>query len=82
MRRFEGLRPDPPAEYITKGISNGGITGNGQPDYEGVVWSDGTVTIRWCTAYRSTATFDNWDDFHHVHGHPEYGTVIRWLDPT
>lgn len=76
MKRFEGVRPNPPEEYIEKGITNAGKT----KDYEGVVWSDGTVTIRWCTAYRSHSIWNSYYDFYQVHGHPEYGTEIIWLD--
>lgn len=76
MRRFEGYRPNPPTEYQDKGITNSGVT----KDYEGVVFSDGTVVIRWCTEYRSHSVWDCYADFYQVHGHPEYGTVIKWLD--
>lgn len=50
------------------------------PQYEGVVWTDGTVTLRWLTPLRSTSV---WPDLHSalgVHGHPEYGTEILWHD--
>jgi hypothetical protein len=69
---FAGYRPQPPAEYAEKGITNSGDS----PDYEGVIFSDGTVVIRWRTKYRSTAIFASWDEFLQVHGHPEYGTRI------
>ncbi len=71
-RVFRGYRPQPPAEYAEKGITN---SGSG-PDYEGVIFSDGTVVIRWMTRYRSHSVWMNWDDFLQVHGHPEYGTAI------
>lgn len=76
MRRFQGLRPRPPEEYIDKGITHAGTA----PDFEGVVFSDGTVVVRWCTQYKSHSVWTNWDDFYHVHGHPEYGTIIDVLD--
>jgi hypothetical protein len=71
-RMFRGYRPQPPAEYAEKGITNSGSS----PDYEGVVWSDGTVSVRWLTEYRSFSNWASWEDFHQVHGHPEYGTTI------
>jgi hypothetical protein len=71
-RLFHGYRPQPPVEYAEKGITNSGNS----PDYEGIVFSDGTVVIRWQTRYRSTGIFASWDEFLQVHGHPEYGTRI------
>lgn len=67
----------PPQEYVDKGMTNAGES----KDYEGIVFSDGTVVIRWCTAYRSHSVWATYDDFFQVHGHPEYGTEIVWLDP-
>jgi len=49
-----------------------------QPQFEGVVFSDGTVAIRWLTAKRSTAVWSSVDDMLAIHGHPEYGTKIVW----
>ena len=71
-RLFKGYRPQPPPEYAEKGISNSGS----EPDYEGIIFSDGTVAIRWLTQYRSTSIWASWEDFYRVHGHPEYGTAI------
>ena len=71
-RVFRGYRPQPPTEYEEKGITNSGSA----PDYEGVIWSDGTVSIRWLTQYRSFSNWDSWESFFQVHGHPEYGTSI------
>lgn len=71
MRRFHGSRPRPPG-----GITNAGA----ESDYEGVVFSDGTVVVRWLTVYSSHSVWACWDDFYQVHGHPKYGTVITWLD--
>jgi hypothetical protein len=73
-RTFTGSRPSPPEDYTNKGISNGGWL----PDYEGVIFSDGTVVIRWLTAFRSHSVWTCWGDFYQVHGHPEYGTVIEF----
>ena len=50
------------------------------PQYEGVIWTDGTVTIRWLTACGSTAVWNNIEDMLNIHGHPEYGTDIVWHD--
>lgn len=51
-----------------------------EPQYEGVIWSDGTVTIRWLTPLRSHSVWDCIGDMLGVHGHPEYGTEIIWHD--
>lgn len=76
MRVFRGYRPQPPQEYAGKGITNSGET----PDYEGVVFADGTVVVRWLTEYRSHSVWADWNSFYQVHGHPEYGTVIKWCE--
>ena len=57
-----------------------------EAQFEGVIWSDGTVTLRWLTALcvsRSSRSHSVWDslaDCLGVHGHPEYGTEIIWHD--
>ena len=50
------------------------------PQYEGVIWSDGTVTLRWLTAAASTSVWKNLQEMLLIHGHPEYGTEIIWHD--
>jgi hypothetical protein len=75
-RTFAGYRPDPPGEYRAKGITNGG----GSADYEGAIFSDGTVVVRWLTQFRSHSVWSSWEDFYQVHGHPEYGTRIIFGD--
>lgn len=77
MRRFIVWRPDPPADYKRDGLTNAGK----MPDIEGVVFSDGTVAIRWMVQDRqSTAIWAKFETFEAVHGHPEYGTRIEWID--
>lgn len=76
IRRFEVFRPSPPVEYREQGTANA-------PDevqFEGVVFSDGTVAVRWLTEYRSHSVWDSLESLKRVHGHPEYGTQWRWLD--
>ena len=76
MRRFRVYRPNPPDDYQEKGHANA-------PDevqFEGVEFSDGTVAVRWLTQYRSTSIWDSFEELDKVHGHPEYGTIIGWLD--
>jgi hypothetical protein len=78
VRTFTGYRPSPPEEYVDKGITNSGKTA----DYQGVIFDDGTVVIRWMTAYRSHSVWNNYSDFLQVHGHPEYGTEIIFNEVT
>jgi hypothetical protein len=73
---FAGYRPQPPQEYADKGITNSGS----EADYEGVIFSDGTVAVRWRTRFRSHSVWSSWGDFYEVHGHPEYGTRIEFAD--
>lgn len=76
IRRFECYRPNPPEGYRDQGVANAPE----EVQFEGVVFSDGTVCIRWLTQFRSHSVWQSWDDVEKVHGHPEYGTEIRWLD--
>jgi hypothetical protein len=48
--------------------------------FEGVIWSDGTVTLRWLTECTSHSVWASIEDCLNVHGHPEYGTEIEWHD--
>lgn len=78
IRRFILYRPQPPEDYIRDGLTNAGL----KPDIEGVEFSDGTVVIRWMVKDRqSHAIWENFDTFNAVHGHPEYGTRLVWIDP-
>lgn len=49
-----------------------------EPQFEGIVFSDGRVAVRWLTAKRSVSVWDCMDDLLAIHGHPEYGSVIVW----
>lgn len=75
MKLFMGYRPEPRPEYAPAGLTNSGE----RADYEGVVFDDGTVAVRWLTQYRSHSVWADWANFYRVHGHPEYGTRIEWL---
>lgn len=50
------------------------------PQFEGVVFTDGTVAVRWRTPIACTSLWDNFGHLMHVHGHPEYDTEIVWHD--
>lgn len=51
-----------------------------EPQFEGVVFSDGTVAIRWMTAIPSTSVWASMADALSIHGHPEYGSELVWHD--
>jgi len=76
MRRFKVYRPHPPKNYVQEGYANPPH----EVQLEGVVFSDGTCAIRWLTETRSHSIWASFEDFLKIHGHPEYGTEILWLD--
>ena len=47
-----------------------------EPQYEGVIFSDGTCALRWLTPLASTSVWPDFETAMGVHGHPEYGTRI------
>lgn len=51
-----------------------------EPQYEGVVFSDGSCVLKWLTASKSTSIFSSLAEMLQIHGHPEYGTDIVWHD--
>lgn len=55
-----------------------------QPQYEGVVFTDGTTVLRWLTAARSTSVWADFETMWRIHGHDDpnskHGTVIVWHD--
>lgn len=76
MRCFRVYRQAPPERYRTDGYANA----PDEPQFEGVVFTDGTVCVRWLTQYRSHSLWASWDDLMRVHGHGEYGSAVEWLD--
>ena len=76
MRRFQMYRPNIPIDTHDENQRNA-------PDavqFEGVQFSDGSVAVRWLTAKSSTSVWASMDDMLAIHGHPEYGSVLVWLD--
>lgn len=67
MRRFLMLR--------TRDLT--GISGIGYVA-EGVVFTDGTVALRWTCDLKSTAIYDSMDDLEKIHGHE--GTTFEYTD--
>lgn len=48
--------------------------------YEGVVFDNGKCVLNWRTAINSISVWDSFDAAMRIHGHPEYGTEIVFLD--
>jgi hypothetical protein len=76
MKRFTMYRRDMSKAPHTAEQKNA----EDQPQFEGVVFSDGRVAIRWLTAKKSTACWDSMDDMLAIHGHPEYGSELVWYE--
>lgn len=53
------------------------------PSFWGVVFPDGTCTLRWAGVVAATSVWASWDDAMKVHGHfePRYGTRLEWNTP-
>lgn len=56
-----------------------GVSGTGRVA-DGVLWPDGTVSIRWAGPRPSTVFWNSLANAEHVHGHGGH-TVIVWDDP-
>jgi hypothetical protein len=76
MRLFKGFRPHPREEYKAAGLTNNGE----REDYQGVIFDDGTVVVRWTTEHKSHSVWRDYPTFYKVHGHPEYGTRIEFVE--
>lgn len=77
MRTFTMFRPNVPDATHNADQKNA----PDQPQFQGVVFDDGTVAVRWMTAKRSTSVWTSMEDMLAIHGHPEYGSVLRWDRP-
>ena len=51
-----------------------------EPQFEGVVFSDGRCALRWLTPKGSVSVWDSLDDALAIHGHPEYDSELVWHD--
>lgn len=75
MRTFTMYRPNAP-ETHTADQKNA----PDEPQFQGVVFDDGTVAVRWMTAKKSTSVWACLEDMLAIHGHPEYGSILVWED--
>lgn len=46
--------------------------------FEGVIFSDGRVAVRWLTTKASVSIWDSFEDLLAIHGHPEYDSYLIW----
>lgn len=76
MRAFTMYRRNVPDETHNADQKNGAE----MPQFQGVVFDDGSVAIRWMTVKQSTAVWSSMDDMLAIHGHPEYGSELIWHD--
>ena len=74
MRTFTMYRRNVPDESHDENQKNP----PDDPQFEGVVFSDGKCVIRWLTGKRSVAVWDSFEDMMAIHGHPEYGSEMIW----
>ncbi|OPC85030.1 hypothetical protein B4N89_13555 [Embleya scabrispora] len=65
--------------YLDRRVDVTGASGPGRVA-DGVLWPDGTVTVRWRGARPSTVNWSSIDDAITIHGHGG-ATVITWIDP-
>ena len=75
MKRFTVYRPAAPETHTAEQKN-----APDEPQFEGVIFSDGKVALRWLTACRSVSVWDCLSDMLAIHGHPEYGTYFVWHD--
>lgn len=79
MKRFTAYRRDL-SNYDASTHTSHTKNADDEPQFEGVIFSDGTVAVRWLTECASTSVWPDLITLLHVHGHPEYGTEIEWHD--
>lgn len=50
--------------------------------FQGVVFDDDRVAVRWLTETSSVSIWDSMEDLKkvHIYAHPDYGTRIEWHD--
>lgn len=75
MKRFTVYRPAAPETHDANQKN-----APDQPQFEGVIFTDGTTVLRWLTACRSCSVWNTFADMAAIHGHPEYGTYFIWHD--
>lgn len=72
------------ARDIVNEIEKNNYNPSDQPQFEGAIFFDGHVVIRWLTSVSSISIWDSMGDLKevHIYAHPDYGTRIEWSDGT
>lgn len=65
--------------HLERTVDLTGVSGTGRVA-DGILWPDGTATLRWRGPRPSTVHWDHLDDAEHVHGHGGATTIV-WDDP-
>lgn len=80
MKKFTVFRTQ--AKSLKPDIEKDNYNESDEPQFEGVVFTDGTVVIRWLTPNKSTSFWESMEMLKavHIYAHPDYGTEIRWED--
>lgn len=65
--------------YLNRTEDISGVSGTGHIA-DGVLWPDGSVSIRWLGDRPSTVWWSSFADVEHVHGHGGRTTIV-WIDP-
>ncbi|MCK9921621.1 hypothetical protein MXD61_06910 [Frankia sp. AgPm24] len=69
---------EPRLFWLERDVDTSGVSGTGRVA-DGVLWADGTVSLRWRGATPSSAHFDNLSAIEGVHGHGG-STRVVWAD--
>ena len=76
MKRFHAYR----AADISKTHTHNQVNPPDEIQYEGIVFDNGKCVLNWKTEVSSISIWDSFEDAMIIHGHPEYGTRIVFLD--
>lgn len=72
----ETLPETPRLFRLVRDLDASGVSGTGHVA-DGVLWHDGTCSVRWRTATRSTTVYDSLGDVEKIHGHGG-ATRVEW----
>lgn len=80
MRTFTVYRTK--AREVVNDIEKNNYREADEPQFEGVIFHDGRVAVRWFTETKSVSFWDSLEDLKkvHIYAHPDYGTRIEYSD--
>lgn len=78
MKTFTVYRTN--ARNVVNDIEKSNYREGDLPQFEGVIFHDGSVAIRWFTETKSMSYWASIEDLKkvHIYAHPDYGTRIEW----